>query len=686
MKRLLILLGTLGLSMIASAIPVQAETVVDTNSVSIVDILNSKKVTLGLTNVTDEILSKYDTNSDGTINIIDTINLKRNLLNRVNLPINLDNATLVDGYDDLYTLTSIDTKRSSFGYANINLVGNNLLISVNNMEFSLYDVSLGKITNTITKDNEFFGSYYTAGNEVIFWNSDENTFELYDDRLNLINTYDVSNEFSEDGGTGLVYVKDSSNIIMCNYLTHAFKKISLNKDGTYISKDLNIPYYQTSILEISDNKVILQGINANTLLKELAVWNLDTNSLEYSSVLGLQNCNSSVDQTILTSDYSNYWSVRTIDNENYYYKYDENVNTMLSNDGSVVTIGRDYQSINSDISDINIYTKDGINKATLNFSGNSSQKGYSYLDYSVINIPNTDYYYLLSYDYDGNYNVLLWDTSKAKTSSNLQQIENPSKKSTEGSLEEFKDLYSEAKEVGDKYGVNIYIADTTPTTMDEYSMEVDLDTTEVSEALTTLDGILSVYPENFFNQLLYNEYSQMNFYLCGNITGSGNNTVSEAAAFVFTHNDSIDVVLNTPLYYGWNSILNHELSHAIDSKLDFRSDFVEGALYSEDTWSTYNPSDFSYMNSYSDYEGKDYNEKYFLDAYSTTYATEDRAELFGYSMGCYYNEYYDKSILSLDTPMGKKFKYYCDCIRDGFDTSNWDDVMPWEQIFIDNVE
>lgn len=679
MKKLLILLGTLGLSMIASAIPVQAETVIDTNSVSIADVLMSKKVTLGLTNTTDKILSKYDTNSDGTINIIDTINLKRSFLNHFNSKVNLDNASLVDGYDDLYTLTSIDTK-SSYGYANINLVGDNLLISVNNTEFSLYDVSLGKITNTVTKDDKFFGVCYPTDDGIIFWNSSKSTIDLYDSNLDFVNTYDVSKDFKEEDGVGITYCGGKSNIII--HSNNTIKRIILNDDGTYSCNELDIPYYSVSILETVDNTVVLQGFSAKTLLKELAIWNLDTNSLEYSSALGLQSCNSSVDKAVLTSDYSNYWSVRTINGESYFYQYDNNFNVMLTNNGNIATVGCNYQSANRGNSDINIYTKDGINKATLSYSGDS----YSYLDYYIINIPDTNYYYLLSYDYSGNYNVLLWDTSKAKTSSDLQQIENPSKKSTEGSLDEFKDLYSEAKEIGDKYGVNIYIADTTPTAMDEYSMEVDLDTTEVSEALTTLNGILSIYPENFFTQLLYDEYSQMNFYLCGNITGSGNNTVSEAAAFVFTHNDSIDVVLNTPLYYGWNSILNHELSHAIDSKLDFRSKFVEGALYSEDTWSTYNPSDFSYMYSYNDYEGKDYNEEYFLDAYSTTYPTEDRAELFGYSMGCYYTDYYDKSILSLDTPMGKKFKYYCDCIRDGFDTSNWDDVMPWEQIFIDTAK
>ena len=27
-----------------------------------------------------------------------------------------------------------------------------------------------------------------------------------------------------------------------------------------------------------------------------------------------------------------------------------------------------------------------------------------------------------------------------------------------------------------------------------------------------------------------------------------------------------------------------------------------------------------------------------------------------------------------------KLQYYCDCIRDSFDTTNWPQVLPWEQL------
>jgi hypothetical protein len=63
-----------------------------------------------------------------------------------------------------------------------------------------------------------------------------------------------------------------------------------------------------------------------------------------------------------------------------------------------------------------------------------------------------------------------------------------------------------------------------------------------------------------------------------------------------------------------------------------------------------------------------------------TFSTEDRAELFGLAMSDYLGYFDEGSFFTADAPTTEKYKYYCECIRDGFDTTGWDDVMPWEEI------
>ena len=90
------------------------------------------------------------------------------------------------------------------------------------------------------------------------------------------------------------------------------------------------------------------------------------------------------------------------------------------------------------------------------------------------------------------------------------------------------------------------------------------------------------------------------------------------------------------------------------------------------------------MDSYDGYtDSKRYrrNQDYFIDSYGITYPTEDRAEIFGTAMDDYLNGFTDDPNFETDTPLYYKLSYYRKCIRDGFDTTEWPDKLPWESIF-----
>jgi hypothetical protein len=198
------------------------------------------------------------------------------------------------------------------------------------------------------------------------------------------------------------------------------------------------------------------------------------------------------------------------------------------------------------------------------------------------------------------------------------------------------------------------------------------DPTEILDALDTLEDALEVYPEGFFRQLRYGEVQRIEIHLAGTITTINEEYTDTYVAFVQERYDShvmvVDIFLaDVGTYY-------HEFSHIIDSFLEWDAMQREDALFSDEIWCSLNPSWFSgYSYSYSwEQYVKDYS--CFIDSYSTINPTEDRARVLEYAMVEYDYDYYEEG-----TVLAQKLAYYCQCIRDAFDTSGWPDTVLWEQ-------
>ena len=124
------------------------------------------------------------------------------------------------------------------------------------------------------------------------------------------------------------------------------------------------------------------------------------------------------------------------------------------------------------------------------------------------------------------------------------------------------------------------------------------------------------------------------------------------------------------------SVIYHETGHLIDFKMEFHADIVgDASVYSLEKWDALNPESFEYTESYDTTSSQywDYT-SYFIDEYSTTYAKEDRARVFEYAAS-------QKSIYFNTTGFlgcNEKLSYFCKCIRDTFDTTDWPDETLWE--------
>ena len=81
------------------------------------------------------------------------------------------------------------------------------------------------------------------------------------------------------------------------------------------------------------------------------------------------------------------------------------------------------------------------------------------------------------------------------------------------------------------------------------------------------------------------------------------------------------------------------------------------------------------------YDG-DTDSVYFIDAYSTTFPTEDRARLMEYLLS---DVDYGPPAYFASVHLQEKLTYYFQCIRTKFDTTNWPEQTSWEQMLSEAV-
>ena len=120
----------------------------------------------------------------------------------------------------------------------------------------------------------------------------------------------------------------------------------------------------------------------------------------------------------------------------------------------------------------------------------------------------------------------------------------------------------------------------------------------------------------------------------------------------------------------WTAVNNH----IIDGKLERESEFIQNG-YSDEKWRSLNPASFTYVRDSDDGVNQylDYSE-YFIDDYSATASSEDRARLLEYAS---YGDWYP---FEVSAPLREKLAYYSRCIRMGFDTAGWPEKTIWEKV------
>lgn len=577
--------------------------------------------------------------------------------------------------------------------------------------FDVYSPWADRILYSLPHNKIRCDLYQVFGDRLFLYDYSRRELSVYDSSLTPVRTYDIS-AFCDNCSLPLHGTRDASVYYTYNCDNLALVKLTFQEDSILTE-------------QLSSNQLFISGIESSSGTGRLVRLGLDPLTLGYTTQLldaGSLEVLSSFpgcgifygDMTenafaAQTDSYRNFWVYQYADNApSYFYMADIAGLTLLA-DGSLVVRQEHYEDSLSS-SPLTFTRYDSTGKCLSRFTyecGDPASEDFRYLASEYACLPEQNCCFILSYASNLTPRLLVWDLNAPVTGQESLRFFSSEEELAQAYLsmdlvhsEEYApvtlipapkdydwgtlaDVNAKATRLEETYDITIYLGPEIPEQIDCFYTAQENDPSVLSEALDRLSSILACYPENFFSQLYFGDNRGLRIYLTGAITGDTEGMLSDPSGFTNEINSHMVMVLDTNYSWDWNYTVNHEFSHMIDRRLNFYAIYDHTAVFSEETWSSFNPDSCSYLETYADYEANpDYEtySDYFVDSYGVTFATEDRAELFGWALSDYLNDVSANPIFAEGTPTTEKYRYYCESIRDGFDTSQWTEALPWEQV------
>ncbi len=295
------------------------------------------------------------------------------------------------------------------------------------------------------------------------------------------------------------------------------------------------------------------------------------------------------------------------------------------------------------------------------------ENSWSYMGDGAIYVPEYDGFFF-TVSGDEGLGVMFWSASARQSGASLLTAE---EKVCDAVSPE---LYERARQIGEKYGLRLKIADMCDEVFSVFKADLVLDEQRINDALDVLESALEKYPENFFPQLNYGTSRYIELQFIEHLTTT-NGYGGDGSYSAFTQ--PMDGYTHIVFDITWlsESTVFHEFSHILDSRLEFAVGYREGAFFSEDDWDALQPPGFEWGG---EYGGEwqytrpvDYT--YFTDTYATTNSTEDRARIMEYAGAGWYWTFMDNPHIRA------KLDYYCRAIRADLDTEGWPEQTFWEK-------
>ena len=226
-----------------------------------------------------------------------------------------------------------------------------------------------------------------------------------------------------------------------------------------------------------------------------------------------------------------------------------------------------------------------------------------------------------------------------------------------------------AKLLADTNGLQIYV-DNSFTQPEEYRVIPAFQGEALNVGLATLEATFARMPEGFFDKLRsVGKDGMIHVALVRQILNAADVPVDEGGLHYAVGGDHYVLLtvggdLENRIY--------RELSHVMDAA-------VYGGSKAFDDWKNLNPEGFAYLGTYQGYEslGQDPllsgENRAFVDAYSMTFAREDRAAVFAVAMESGNEQLFASPFLQA------KLQRLCQGIREAFEWQETEMELPWEQ-------
>lgn len=230
-----------------------------------------------------------------------------------------------------------------------------------------------------------------------------------------------------------------------------------------------------------------------------------------------------------------------------------------------------------------------------------------------------------------------------------------------------------AQQLGEKYGLEIKLgidaADVMPW---DYGLVVEYQVPVIEDTLDQLEGVLSAFPAGFFETAMAGfADSRVSLCLVRGLVGSyESGSLETADGIQFWQDDQAYVAL--AMGETFTQTFYHEMFHVLESRV-----LSETIHYYR--WDELNPKGFAYDNDYIANQSRDgsaYLEektRSFIDTYSMSFATEDRARVFEYACMPDNENYF------ISYTMQQKLKTLCKGIREAYGLDATAEIFLWEQ-------
>lgn len=477
-----------------------------------------------------------------------------------------------------------------------------------------YNLELSNIEKEVTFNTKDIGpSIIIKDNYVNVVSSSNVSIYKFDKSLKLISKleknieeYDLYGVYKEEP----LLIKD--NEIYINDKLYDKVLTSCNKAISIIYKDNSFIYFNNEELNIN------------------CIYNIDKKTTDYLDNYIIEPINNGY----MLYNYKDNKVIIKKENEKKYYlnSKNETSNIKVNNDGTKLI------TFNDDSKELKIYDLENnkiINKIILNLSSEEFISLFILNDLAYAVVTNG-----ISYD------LYVWNYKE--NTLNESMISHSDSKSKINSYE----LVTKIKK---EFNVNMYIYEKGVRFFNDFYALPSYDDELTYDSLSKTYKMLSNFNKEFYDKFYINDNNGIEIYLTDKVAPSDLNIqIKNPSAYSLVMNNTYIIALNIN-ENSYEKTLCHELMHTIENNMHdlYNNKILKNEPFNK--WNEYNPKDFKYNNSYIEESNDRYtisSEKdvYFIDSYSHTYPSEDRARIF--EQFCK-----DESIIEKYSKIKKKAEY-----------------------------